>query len=183
MEMGSAAGVVRMWKDCGVDGNTWWCGWCAEVGEGRADGRRGGGGGGNGGADREPETVAVRAGGVQQDVQEPADHEDAPQDALHGRQRRGQGRRGHAAHAGVRPLQGPPQQEDPLALPQVPQDLRRPLRAPPPLRPQALRGREALRLPQVREKILHRGPPSLHPPSFPSLCSFTSLSILIFCKF
>ena len=96
----------------------------------------------------------MRARGVCQDVQESADHEDAPQDALHGWQR-GQPRRPHdAPHSHLVP-QGGPKQEDPLALPQVQEDVRRPVRASATLRPQALRRREAIWLPQVWQKILH----------------------------
>lgn len=86
--------------------------------------------------------------GVQQNIQESANHEDAPQDALHRKQRRRQSGSPFVTHA-QQLLEGRAQQEDSISLPQMQEDVRGPVRAPSSLRPQAFRGRETLWLPQV----------------------------------
>jgi len=111
----------------------------------------------------EPTAVPVRPRWLQQDVQEPADHEDAQQDACKQRGLTGEEQcvggacNQYAGAHDVLVAQGRPQQEDPIALPQVQEDICGLVRASTPLRAQAFGGRETVRLPQVWQEILHRG--------------------------
>lgn len=99
----------------------------------------------------------MRPGRLQQDVQEPTNHEDASQDALHKQYCDSQGWHRNAAYLDVRFFEGWPEQKNSVAMPQMQENLRRSLRASAPLRSQALRGREAFWVSQMREEILCGG--------------------------
>ncbi len=124
---------------------------------------------------------------LQQDVQEPADNEDAPQDALRGWEIRKcqqicsePGRVvGAVGHSWSSLAQGRTEQEDSFPLSKVQEDVRGFVRASPSLWAQAFRRRERIRLSQVRQEILHRGNASsqLH---FMNLRDWREYSIEIF---
>lgn len=113
--------------------------------------------GGSSGLNPQQAALPMRIHQVPENIQKPADNANAPQNPFYRRiGSSSETRRSSRGVSGTHQLcsyESRAQQEDPVPLPQVLQNLRGVVRAPEALWPKALGGREALRLPQMWEEV------------------------------